>query len=101
MYLPLETTSAIFVGGVFKWLADKVAARRARAPEEKAKIEDRGTLIASGLIAALALTYPLGEAWLAVPIAFAYLVAWLRLLRVDPYSVAGPQGLEVYRAGNE
>ena len=57
--------------------------------------------IASGLIAALALTYPLGEAWLAVPIAFAYLVAWLRLLRVDPYSVAGPQGLEVYRAGNE
>jgi putative OPT family oligopeptide transporter len=56
MYLPLETTSAIFVGGVFKWLADKVAARRARAPEEKAKIEDRGTLIASGLIAGEAIT---------------------------------------------
>jgi len=57
--------------------------------------------IASGLIAALALTYPLGEAWLAVPIAFAYLVAWLRLFRVDPYAAAGAPGLEVFRAGNE
>jgi UDP-GlcNAc:undecaprenyl-phosphate/decaprenyl-phosphate GlcNAc-1-phosphate transferase len=55
---------------------------------------------ASGSIAALALTYPLGEAWLAVPIAFIYFLAWLRMLRVDPYSAAGAQSLEVYRAGD-
>src|SRR5205085_7012424 len=47
MYLPLETTSAIFVGGMFKWLADKIAARRPRAAQERAKTEERGTLIAS------------------------------------------------------
>jgi putative OPT family oligopeptide transporter len=51
MYLPLETTSAIFVGGAMKWLADMAAARRKPSPEEKAKFEERGTLLASGLIA--------------------------------------------------
>jgi len=51
MYLPLYTTSAIFVGGAMKWLADMAAARRNPTPEEKAKFEERGTLLASGLIA--------------------------------------------------
>ncbi len=51
MYLPLETTSAIFVGGSIKWLADLAASRRKPSPEEKAKFEERGTLLASGLIA--------------------------------------------------
>jgi len=37
------------------------------------------------LIAALAGSYPLAEAWLAVPIGLIYLTAWLRLLGVDPY----------------
>jgi UDP-GlcNAc:undecaprenyl-phosphate GlcNAc-1-phosphate transferase len=40
---------------------------------------------AGGLLAYLANLYPLAEAWLAVPIGFAYLAVWLRLLRVDPY----------------
>src|SRR5438874_13139369 len=56
MYLPLETTSAILVGGVFKWLADKIAARRPRAAQDRAKTEERGTLIASGLIAGESIT---------------------------------------------
>jgi len=56
MYLPLETTSAIFVGGAIKWLADRVAARRRLAPQEKAKFEENGTLLASGLIAGEAIT---------------------------------------------
>lgn len=56
MYLPLETTSAIFVGGALKWAADRLARRRALAPEESAKIEERGTLVASGLIAGEAIT---------------------------------------------
>ena len=51
MYLPLETTSAIFVGGAMKWLADLAAARRKPTLEEKVKFEERGTLLASGLIA--------------------------------------------------
>lgn len=42
MYVPFEISSAIFLGGMMKWLAD-----RARRDEESRK----GTLIASGLIA--------------------------------------------------
>jgi len=51
MYLPLETTSAIFVGGAMRWVAETVARRRNPSPEEKAKFEERGTLLASGLVA--------------------------------------------------
>jgi len=56
MYLPLETTGAIFVGGVMKWIADRWAARRKLAGEEKSKFEERGTLLASGFIAGEAIT---------------------------------------------
>jgi putative OPT family oligopeptide transporter len=51
MYLPLETTSAIFVGGVIKWAADAIARRRKFSAEENASYEERGTLLASGFIA--------------------------------------------------
>jgi UDP-GlcNAc:undecaprenyl-phosphate GlcNAc-1-phosphate transferase len=47
--------------------------------------------------AALALLYPLAEAWLAVPIALAFVAAWALLLRVDPYAVANQPKIEVYR----
>jgi UDP-GlcNAc:undecaprenyl-phosphate/decaprenyl-phosphate GlcNAc-1-phosphate transferase len=44
---------------------------------------------AAGAVAArLAVLYPLADAWLAVPIIVAFGGAWLRLLRVDPYSAA-------------
>ncbi len=56
MYLPLETTSAIFVGGAMKWAADARAPRQNLSPEEKAKFEERGTLVASGFIAGEAIT---------------------------------------------
>jgi putative OPT family oligopeptide transporter len=56
MYLPLETTSAIFAGGMLKWVADRLAARRKLSPEENTKYEERGTLLASGLIAGEAIT---------------------------------------------
>ncbi len=49
MYLPFETVSAIFVGGVFRWVADTIAARRSQ--EARAAVEEKGTLLASGLIA--------------------------------------------------
>jgi len=56
MYLPLETTSAIFLGGMLKWLADACARRKSLTAEEKIKFEERGTLLASGFIAGEAMT---------------------------------------------
>lgn len=56
MYLPLETTGAIFLGGVMKWVADQWAKRQKLSPEENAKFAERGTLLASGLIAGEAIT---------------------------------------------
>ena len=49
MYLPFDTVSAIFVGGVFRWITDVSAHRR--SPESRASVEEKGTLLASGLIA--------------------------------------------------
>ncbi|MFA4875604.1 MAG: oligopeptide transporter, OPT family [bacterium] len=53
MYLPYETTFAIFVGGVIKWVADKFSTRRGMKPEGE---EGVGTLVASGFIAGEAIT---------------------------------------------
>jgi putative OPT family oligopeptide transporter len=55
MYLPLETTSAIFVGGVIRWVSDEVVARRTPGAAERGRAESAGILIASGLIAGEAL----------------------------------------------
>lgn len=49
MYLPFDTSSAIFVGGAMKWVLDRLTERE--ASERKARIEETGTLVASGLIA--------------------------------------------------
>jgi putative OPT family oligopeptide transporter len=55
MYLPLETTFAIFVGGIFRWLTDKFRDRGNFNDAQKARIENAGVLTASGLIAGEAL----------------------------------------------
>lgn len=62
MYLPFDTTSAIFVGGVMKWLADRMVA--AKSPDQRAATEEKGTLLASGLIA--------GEAILGILLAVTF-----------------------------
>jgi putative OPT family oligopeptide transporter len=49
MYLPFDTSSAIFIGGLIKWIADR-AAQKLNA-EQKLGFEEKGTLLASGLIA--------------------------------------------------
>lgn len=54
MYLPFDTSSAIFLGGVIQWVAFRALARRDEA--ERKRAEDRGTLLASGLIAGEAIT---------------------------------------------
>jgi uncharacterized oligopeptide transporter (OPT) family protein len=55
MYLPIDTTFAIFIGGLMKGLVDRIAAKR--SPESKAKeaLDNVGVLLASGLIAGEAL----------------------------------------------
>jgi putative OPT family oligopeptide transporter len=55
MYLPFETTLAIFVGGVFRAIADWVARQRGFNPAQRARVENAGILTASGLIAGEAL----------------------------------------------
>jgi putative OPT family oligopeptide transporter len=56
MYLPLATTSAIFVGGVIRWITDTVAAKRGFNEAQMRRIENVGVLVASGFIAGEALT---------------------------------------------
>lgn len=60
MYLPFDTTSAIFFGGLLKLISDKLT-----APEHQARVEEKGTLIASGLVS--------GEAILGILLAVTFL----------------------------
>lgn len=46
MYLPFETVSAIFAGGILKWAAD-----RATPADRRPAAKEKGVLVASGLIA--------------------------------------------------
>ncbi|OPZ80267.1 MAG: OPT oligopeptide transporter protein [bacterium ADurb.Bin431] len=56
MYLPLETTFAIFVGGVVKGIVDMVSERRSFNSAQRARVENVGILLAAGFIAGEALT---------------------------------------------
>lgn len=56
MYLPFETTSAIFVGGIIKLIVDKIAQRKFKDKTQLDKVENTGILLASGLVAGEALT---------------------------------------------
>ncbi|MBI5217311.1 MAG: oligopeptide transporter, OPT family [Bacteroidia bacterium] len=56
MYLPLETTFAIFLGGLVKGIVDIYCDRRKYNAAQKARVENVGVLIAAGLIAGEALT---------------------------------------------
>lgn len=55
MYLPLETSFAIFIGGMIKGLFEKFAAGRKFNDAQKIRSENNGVLLASGLIAGEAL----------------------------------------------
>jgi putative OPT family oligopeptide transporter len=71
MYLPLETTFAIFLGGVFRSLGDWMAKRRGYNEAQTARVENAGVLTASGLIAGEAV---LGLLWAGLQFA----PAWAR-----------------------
>ena len=55
MYLPISITSAIFVGGVIRWITDSVARRTGLNAAQRTRVENVGILAASGLIAGEAL----------------------------------------------
>ncbi len=55
MYLPLETTFAIFVGGLIKGAVEMFNERKKHNEAQKVRVENTGVLIASGLIAGEAL----------------------------------------------
>jgi putative OPT family oligopeptide transporter len=55
MYLPIGITSAIFVGGMIRWISDTMRARRGLNEAQTARVENVGILVASGLIAGEAL----------------------------------------------
>jgi putative OPT family oligopeptide transporter len=67
MYLPFPSTAAIFVGGVIKWLFDRVLERRRASAEEKSRAENVGILVSSGFIA--------GESLMAVVLALVVIAA--------------------------
>ena len=55
MYLPLETTFAIFLGGLIKGAVEMLAAKRGHNEAQKVRSENNGVLLAAGLIAGEAL----------------------------------------------
>ncbi len=64
MYLPFSSTAAIFVGGIFKWIHNKMMDKNNATEAEKQAAENTGVLISSGLIA--------GGSLMAVAIAILY-----------------------------
>lgn len=114
MYLPLETTFAIFLGGVFRTIGDWVANRRGFNEAQKARVENAGVLTASGLIAGEAVlglvwaglqfapdwarphifSHPAYLAGIAVMVALAALMIWLPLSSSgDPNEPAPPTAM--------
>jgi len=97
MYLPLETTFAIFCGGMIKGIADRFIVRKKYNAAQKARTENVGILLASGLIAGEALTGLLRAAltFFKVKILFifqnpSYLGGLLVLVLIGYYLVAVP-----------
>lgn len=63
MYLPFDTTSAMFLGGLLKRIVEKRMARASEAARQR--VEEHGTLIASGLVS--------GEAIVGILLAVTFL----------------------------
>ncbi len=55
MYLPFNTTFAIFVGGLIKLIVDKITEKKIEDEGEKDVVNNTGLLLASGLVAGEAL----------------------------------------------
>ena len=84
MYLPFETVSAIFVGGVIRWVGDAIAERRGLNGPQKARVENAGVLVASGLIAGEAI---LGLVWAGMQFAPKAILDKLQLFQHPSYLI--------------
>ena len=69
MYLPFETTFAIFLGGVFRAIGDWMAKRRGLNQAQMARVENAGVLVASGLIAGESVFGLIWAAFIAIGLA--------------------------------
>ena len=82
MYLPLETTFAIFLGGMIRWVTDKMRDNRNFNDAQKARVENAGVLTASGFIA--------GEALMGIVIAIFKYKQWpLPVIFEHPHWISG------------
>jgi putative OPT family oligopeptide transporter len=82
MYLPLETTFAIFLGGVIRWMTDRMRDRHGFNDAQKARVENAGVLTASGMIA--------GEAILGLVVAaFYFFNKPLPVIFAHPATISG------------
>jgi putative OPT family oligopeptide transporter len=61
MYLPFQSTAAIFVGGLVRWLFGLAVQQQGATDEERTRAENTGVLVSSGFIA--------GESLMAVLLA--------------------------------
>ncbi len=81
MYLPLEITFAIFVGGVFRYIIDRMVIRKGLNEAQRVRVENNGVLLSSGLIAGEALMGLLVASLtffnISMPSVFANPVAWV------------------------
>ena len=98
MYLPFQTTFAIFLGGVFRSVGDWFSERRKYNAAQKARVENSGILIASGLIVGEAL---MGLVWAAL---LKFVPSWLppneppKIFANPSYTVGGMMVLTVLAA---
>ena len=82
MYLPLETTFAIFIGGMIRWITDKMRDSKNFNDAQKARVENAGVLTASGFIA--------GEALMGIVIAIFKYKQWpLPVIFEHPNVISG------------
>jgi putative OPT family oligopeptide transporter len=82
MYLPLETTFAIFIGGMIRWATDKIRDSKNFNDAQKARVENAGVLTASGFIA--------GEALMGIVIAIFKFKQWhIPVIFEHPHVISG------------
>ena len=82
MYLPLETTFAIFLGGIVKGIVDMFSKKRNHNEAQVARVENTGVLLASGFIA--------GEALMGLIFALFYFldIPMLEIFKNPPFAIS-------------
>jgi putative OPT family oligopeptide transporter len=85
MYLPFQTSSAIFIGGLIKWIFDFMVKAKKFNEIEKNSCENVGTLIASGMVAGEAIIGVILAALYVFKEKFPYLTEIFKVRGENPY----------------